>query len=707
MKRLPALAHFGLCCLLLPVAGRTQTAPPPPAIPIGMVQGTPSDDMDPILFASPYNGQVVTVEGVVHGLLTRYNRQGRTEYGFFLQNREETDDDDPATSDGLFVYTQRNRRAQREDGEPYVPTVGDEIRITGKIREIMNVTQLTAVRVQEVLRQGVDIDRTLRVDPVLPGDAPAAAARFWEGHEGMRVRLPAGCLVLEGRQVFNEYQDAEFRVMLPDAVPARRTAPYHRRVFRDPHPLDDIPERLFDNDNAYRILLGSLALKGATHNARALLPPVRTFDTLAAPVAGPVNQRYEAYSLQPDRPTTVETGPSPALNGRIAPLPPSAHFTVASFNVENLYDHRNDPTDNCDDAADPGSPWVSKPFNYLPTGQDAYEARLAEIAIQIARGLNAPDLLLLQEVEDQDILRVDNGDLVPAGGGGDGELDVLQDLARRIREIGGPAYASAVDRDAADQRGIICAFLYRPERVELVRTDAGHFLFGSSAALGYRGEDAPGNRDVGNPKAFNARLPADVEVGDDMSGDLVFARAPLLGRFRLRADGTELYVVNNHLSSRPDQRIAHRKEQAAVNARIVRQILAAHPRAAVVVGGDLNTFPRPDDPTPLTPQDQLGALYEAGLHNLYDDLLAARPEAAYTYVYQGQAQTLDQIFVSPALHARLAQVQAVHLNSDFPADWPDDSPYGASDHDPVVAAFTLQAPPPPNEPAGTRPPDVE
>ena len=53
------------------------------------------------------------------------------------------------------------------------------------------------------------------------------------------------------------------------------------------------------------------------------------------------------------------------------------------------------------------------------------------------------------------------------------------------------------------------------------------------------------------------------------------------------------------------------------------------------------------------------------------------------------AQTLDQIFVTPALLLRLAEIRASHINSDWPADEAGDGLRGTSDHDPQVAKFKL------------------
>ena len=118
-----------------------------------------------------------------------------------------------------------------------------------------------------------------------------------------------------------------------------------------------------------------------------------------------------------------------------------------------------------------------------------------------------------------------------------------------------------------------------------------------------------------------------------------------------------LWASSNHYSSGPDRRVGQRREQAAYGAAIVTAIEASDPHARVVYGGDLNVFPRPDDPIATAanpaPSDQLAPLYEAGLRNLWDDLLADTPSSAYSYSFQGQAQTLDHLLVNDALHTDL------------------------------------------------------
>jgi hypothetical protein len=204
------------------------------------------------------------------------------------------------------------------------------------------------------------------------------------------------------------------------------------------------------------------------------------------------------------------------------------------------------------------------------------------------------------------------------------------------------------------------------------------------------------NADVSNPKTLNAVLPADVDRSTGTDGPNVFTRAPQVALFEVQAapgakDTFRFWAISNHYSSGPDSRVGQRREQAAYGAAITTAIEAAEPGARIAYGGDLNVFPRPDDPVPANPGDQLGPLYQAGLRNLWDDLVADVPASAYSYVFDGSAQTLDQLFVSRALHDDLIQVRAAHINADWAAADDTNGSMGSSDHDPQVARFHSRA----------------
>jgi uncharacterized protein len=666
------------------VPGVAAAAPEP--LTVGAVQG--SGARSPL--APPTgNGSSTTrysVRGVVAQLAQSRTEAGATQYGFFLQSRVGTVDGDPATSDGVFVYM--STFPTLIGG--YAPTVGDEIVIEARVSEYFNLTELTGASLVTRLATGVPAGE-LQIDDATPPADTAAANSFWERHEGMQLRVRAGSGVVSGTKVYSSTADAEAWAIDRDDPLMQRADPYARRVFRDAHPLDDVPG-LVDNGNGNGILLGPMGIKATANDSTAVLPPARTFDTVTADAVGGLYYAFGKYGIQPAS-VAFTPGVDPAANHPPRAADRGREVAIATFNVENLYDFRDDPFDGCDFTGNAGCPGVEPPFDYVPASAAAYSDRLGTLAGQIVRNLRSPDLVLAQEAEDQDICAVVSGALACGDtDNADGRPDTLQELALAVRAAGGPSYDAAFDRTGADARGITAAFLYRTDRLSLVPATADDPILGSSPQVTYRGAALPGNADVSNPKALNAVLPADVDGSTGVDGSNVYTRAPQVALFDVAAapgsaEHYQLWAISNHFSSGPDTRIGQRTEQAAYGAALVTAIEATHAGARVIYGGDLNVFPRPDDPVPAHPGDQLGPLYNAGLHNLWDDLVADAPAAAYSYVFDGQAQTLDNLFVNPALYRDLIQMRAAHVNADFsfgPAR-------GASDHDPQVARFHSRA----------------
>ena len=84
------------------------------------------------------------------------------------------------------------------------------------------------------------------------------------------------------------------------------------------------------------------------------------------------------------------------------------------------------------------------PYDYIPASDAVYQARLNDIALQIINDLHSPDILMVQEVENQDICTVNGGTLTcGTTDDADGKPDVVQELALKIASNGGPAYDAA------------------------------------------------------------------------------------------------------------------------------------------------------------------------------------------------------------------------------------------------------------------------
>lgn len=685
-------------------AGFTTVFPP---LPIGTVNGPVLVTDTVTTHASPYVGQIVTIQGVIYEkTLQAISNSANTYKGFYIQSTADTTDGEPNTSDGLFVFMSTASKIGS-----YTPTVGDEIILKGKVSEYYNMTELVSpLTVMSVVRSGVNIDD--EVPPVV-ADPPANledANRYWERLQGMRVQVPQDSVVLGGRNVFSP-ADAEVWVARPDSTIAQRINPYARKAYRDAHPLDDNYDPINWDGNGYRILMGSLGIKAMVGDAQALIDPARSYDTVTNAPAGGLNYTFSKYRIEITEQPTFSEGVDPAANNPPDVFDRSNHFSIVDYNLENLYDYRDNPFSGCDfnNASNPkclsaGTPFladVKSPYDYVPASDAAYQARLNDIALEIINDLHSPDILMVQEVENQDICTVSDEALTcGTTDNADGKPDVLQELALKIAANGGPAYDAAFDRDSSDLRGIAPAFLYRTDRVELLSA-AGDPVLGGNPAIGSY-TSVPYDSNVSNPKTLNAVLPAGVAACET---SWVFPRAPDVGLFRIwtasvgMGRAREVYVINNHFKSGPDTCVAHRTEQAKYNAALVAFIQAANPNARIVVGGDLNVYPRPDDPFAAIGQpassDQLGSLYDPtlGLKNLWEVLLNQAPESAYSYVYLGMAQTLDQMFVNQAMLTDLNEFRIAHINSDFPADYPGDVARGTSDHDPNVANFVFSVPP--------------
>jgi predicted extracellular nuclease len=673
-------------------------------LPIGTVQGSVGDSDDGATFPSPYAGQTVTIQGVIYENLLSQTSSGSSSHAFFLQNTAATADADPNSSDGIYVYIGYYSTLRIKGGGYYTPQVGDEVILQGPISEYYNMTEIGNPYLLKVVRSDVVLDDEVPAFDVNPPDDLADANRYWERHEGMRGQIPAGSIVLGGRNVFSP-SDAEIWVARPDSTIGSRTDLYTNRAFRDAHPLDDNYDPAAWDGNGYRILMGSYGVKVALNDPTALIAPAQTFDTLTDPATGGLYFDYGKYSIEPDQQVVFSEGVDPSLNNPPTVFDRSTGYSIAVYNLENLYDYRDNPFSGCDFAGDTGcsntgTPYlapVSPPYDYVPDSDAAYQARLNDIALQIINDLHSPDILMVQEVENQDICSVSGDALVcdTTTGNPDGKPDVLQELALKIASLGGPVYDAAFDRDSSDLRGIAPAFLYRTDHVELLSPVGDPVLGATPTIEGYT--PVPYDSDISNPKTLNAELPTGIAACET---SWVFPRAPDIGLFRIWRDGigasvfTDVYVINNHFKSGPDSCVAHRTEQAKYNAALVTFLQAANPNARIVVGGDLNVYPRPDDPFAPIGQpgssDQLGSLYDPslGLKNLWEVLLSQVPASAYSYVYIGMAQTLDQMFINQAMLTDLTQYRIAHINSDFPADYSGDVARGTSDHDPNMATFS-------------------
>jgi DNA/RNA endonuclease YhcR with UshA esterase domain len=224
--------------------------------------------------------------------------------------------------------------------------------------------------------------------------------------------------------------------------------------------------------------------------------------------------------------------------------------------------------------------------------------------------------------------------------------------------------------------------LQEVENIDVLEDIAGHEYL---AGYGYQSFLIEGtdSRYIDNGYLVRGDSAEVVDVEQHIAPEGLTSRPPLRLEVEIETGSTpvRLFVLNNHFTSMSggvEATEPRRNAQAAWNAVILEGILSENPEALVAVIGDLNSF---YDSLPID------TLRNAGLVHVFE----IDPEMGwYSYIFEGASQTLDHILVTPSLFDLIQRVDVLHLNADFaPPMVGDESPLGKSDHDPVIATFSL------------------
>ncbi|PJE98409.1 endonuclease/exonuclease/phosphatase [Streptomyces carminius] len=555
---------------------------------------------------SPLAGeQVSEVSGVVTGVRTYGSR------GFWIQDT--APDADPATSEGLFVFTNSAPRVAVGDLVKVSGTVG-EYRPGGNSSGNQTVTQISRPQVTVVssgnpLPAPVVLDSAALPERYAPQGDPAAGGSI----EGLELRPGAYALdryeSLEGMDV--RIRDA--RITGPSTEHAELWVTVEPR--QHPTPRGGTVYGGYDRPNHGRLKVESL-----TPLAEAPFPTADTGDVLTGATTGPLDyDQYGGYHLAARELGTV------ADDGLARERTRRQHhgeLAVATYNVENLH---------------PGN------------GQEKFD----RLARGVVENLASPDILALEEIQDDN--GPENDAVVSAG-------ETLRRFTEAIVAAGGPRYDwrsvdPADDADGGQPGGNIRnVLLFNPGRVSF--TDRP----GADATT------AAGVKRV-RGKAALTHSPARIAPADAAWED---SRKPLAGEFRFR--GRTVIVVANHFASKGGDQSLHaavqppnrssevqRHRQAEVVNDFVRQVLAVERKADVVVLGDINDFEFSATTRKLT----AGGVLRSAVFSL-------PAGERYTYVFDGNSQVLDQTLVSPGI--RRFDYDIVHVNAEFADQASDHDP---------------------------------
>ena len=552
--------------------------------------------------------------------------------GYWIQST--TPDDDYGTSEGLFVFTGK---------APITVTLGDALSVDGSIFDFrpggssgsanLTTTELTGPKVT-VISSGnalpapvvLGIDRIAPQQVIEEGNPlnveyssalfrpKTDAIDFYESLEGMRVAL-RNAKVVGATKSFGEMTVIPGKHV--NAVTTRRGGVLYSG---------------YDHPNAMRVQLDD-----------ALLPPgamplASVGDSIPGDTVGVMDYSFNNPKLEVTATPSLKLG---GLKREITKAQSRDQLAIATFNVENLA---------------PGDP----------------QTKFDRLAAQIVSNLQSPDILALEEIQDN------------SGAVQDLTVDstVTSDkLIAAITAAGGPAYSARwinpqdLTDGGAPGGNIRQVFIYRADRgVGFVAAPAGGATTAESLTMI-------------NGKPHLALNPGRITPTNVAWKD---SRKPLVAEFTFR--GKTVFAIANHFASKGGDDALFGKWQQPVRysdtgrhlqAQEVRsfldQLLTADARANVVVLGDINDFEF---------SQTVDIMVGSGANAIVNLPRTLPVKERYSYVFEGNSQVLDQILISKALavapHGARCPVfdyDIVHTNSEF---FDHDS-----DHDPQVVRLTI------------------
>lgn len=347
-------------------------------------------------------------------------------------------------------------------------------------------------------------------------------------------------------------------------------------------------------------------------------PDAEVGDILSS-VTGIVAYAFGNYEVVATEPFTVTRGPLTRQVRKIGPKRKS-RLSIASINVLNL-----DPSDT-----------------------DQF-SKIAEIVVI---NLKKPDVIALQEIQDND--GPDNTDVTSAS-------MTLAMLIAEIQNVGGPVYEYIDNEFIGDDTNggqpggnIRVAYLYRSNRIRITATEPV-----------VDPTDQQTNPD--NP-FYNSRPP--LAISFKSRGKLPKESFLLVNvHFSSKGGSAPVFGTRQPFSElQDDPTVNSDVDERTAQATAVRDYLMNSSVSNQIVVGDFNEFQFNVPVTTLAGDDMT-------------ILMNTLPRLEqYSYIFEGNAQALDQAVVSKNLASRVL-FEAVHCNSEF-----ED---GASDHDPLIVAINF------------------
>ncbi|MFD8272605.1 endonuclease/exonuclease/phosphatase family protein [Streptomyces flaveolus] len=546
---------------------------------------------------SPYAGRQVTdVAGTVTGV-----RGYGSSRGFWMQDSQP--DADPATSEGVFVFTSSTPKV----------AVGDAVTVSGTVSEFVpGGTSSGNQSLTEITRPTVTVVSSGNAVPAATTVSARSVPRAYAPEGDPAANGSVNALPLRPAQYALDYYESleGMNVRVADARVVGASDPY-TELWVTVKPWENAGRRggtvygSYDSQNTGRLQIQSLGKP-------ADFPAATVGDTLAGTTAGPLDyNQFGGYTLVASEIGALRSGGTERESTRAQS---DRELAVATYNVENL-----DPSD----------------------------ATFAAHADAIVQHLKSPDIVSLEEIQDNN------------GAKDDGTVAADVTVGKLIDAIvaaGGPRYEwrgiDPVDKADGGEPGgnIRQAFLFNPERVSFTDREAGDATTATGVTK-VRGKAAlthsPGRVDPANAAWENSRKP--------LAGEFVFrGRTVFVIANHFNSKGGDQGLTAQYQPPVRSSETQRHAQATAVNT-FVKEILSAQKNADVIALGDINDFEFSGTAKIL---EDDGALWSA---------VKSLPRSErYSYVYQGNSQVLDQILVSPSIRrSGHLSYDSVHINAEF------------------------------------------
>jgi uncharacterized protein len=588
--------------------------------PINRIQGEGN--------ASPLNGKQVMTRGVVTAIVRR---------GIYIQTPDAETDNDPKTSEGIYVFFNREELPKVEPG--------NLVEVSGRVTEYVPRNEPYALSLTEIITPSVKViskDHPLPVPVVLTAADlnPKGRLDQMERFEGMRVKVDALNVVAPTGGFVNAKSGVAtsngifFGVLMGTPRPFREPGLDIMKIL-----IDKLPQTIpaFDM-NPELLRVDSNSQVGAN-------PIDVTSGAVLKNVTGVVDYAFRFYTLVID---AANPPPVEDLRTYVASSPAGEReVTVGAFNLENFFDDEKN------------SPGVR---SKTVVTRENFQRRVNKASLAIRTVLSMPDVLGVVEVENLRALKV-LADKINADAAAAGQPN--------------PRYEAFLE-SGNDGRGINVGFLVKTAKIKVVQTRqlAKEVTFESGTAGDAKLYDRP---------PFLIRVEA-----IDSKATQPLALTVVVNHFK-----SYLGIDSEKDGDRVRRK---RRLQAEWLANFVVESQKTNPAERIALVGDFNAFQFNDGYNDLigilkgkSEQNVIEPSktnYQTGVINLIDYI---EPVRRYSYIFNGSAQALDHILINKAAQERALKFGYARLSADFPLIYRNDDkrPERTSDHDAPIVYFSL------------------